>query len=88
MTWKTSFSAAFPPMGAAAAESPGTPATPVTPAELHAFLAERLAAFKVPRFIEIVDTFPLTASEKIAKAELVRSRDDHRTGAWDAEAAS
>lgn len=52
------------------------------PSALHAFMRERLAAFKVPRFIEFVDDFPRTPSERIAKHKL--HRDDPRSGAWDA----
>ncbi|TYK44350.1 AMP-binding protein [Actinomadura decatromicini] len=37
------------------------------PAELIAFVCERLAPFKVPRFLEYVDEFPMTPSERIAK---------------------
>jgi len=54
-------------------------------AEIHAFVVARLARFEVPRYIEFVEALPLTQSEKIAKAELVASRKDHREGAWDAE---
>ncbi len=53
-------------------------------ADLHAFVAERLAPFKVPRYIELVDALPLTQSEKVAKAVLRASREDHVAGAWDA----
>jgi len=56
-------------------------------ADLHAFIAKRLAPFKVPRYIELVDTLPLTQSEKVAKAVLKASREDHVTGAWDASGA-
>jgi fatty-acyl-CoA synthase len=38
--------------------------------EVRAFCRERLAKFKVPRFIKIVDAFPLTASGKIQKFRL------------------
>lgn len=48
-------------------------------------MAARLARFKVPRYIEFVDRLPLTQSERIAKAELIASRADHRIGSWDAE---
>ena len=58
----------------------------IDPAEVHSFVAAKLAPFKVPRYIEAVDTLPLTPSQKIAKAELIDSRADHRVGAWDAEA--
>jgi crotonobetaine/carnitine-CoA ligase len=54
--------------------------------EIHAFVGGRLARFKVPRYIEFVESLPLTHSEKVAKAALVGSRDDHRAGSWDAEA--
>ena len=37
---------------------------------MQAFCRERLARFKVPRFIRIVDAFPLTASGKIQKFRL------------------
>ncbi len=55
------------------------------PGAIRTFVSSRLAPFKVPRYIEFVDAFPLTASEKVAKAELFRSRPDHRAGSWDGE---
>ena len=42
--------------------------------EVQAFCRERLARFKVPRFIRVVEAFPLTASGKIQKFRL---REDH-----------
>ena len=42
----------------------------------------RLASFKVPRFIEFVEEFPMTPSERISKPQL--KRPDSRTGAFDA----
>ncbi|MBI4932728.1 MAG: AMP-binding protein [Actinobacteria bacterium] len=50
------------------------------PSALHQFAADRLAAFKVPRYIEYVDSFPMTSSERIAKHQLVHG------DAWDAVA--
>jgi fatty-acyl-CoA synthase len=44
--------------------------------EVQAFCRERLARFKVPRFIRVVDAFPLTASGKIQKFRL---RDQHES---------
>lgn len=38
---------------------------------LHSFAAAHLAAFKVPRYVEFVDSFPLTSSERVAKHLLV-----------------
>lgn len=54
------------------------------PSELLEFMRERLAAFKLPRYIEYVNAFPLTPSEKIAKSKLLESRADQRQGAYDA----
>jgi acyl-CoA synthetase (AMP-forming)/AMP-acid ligase II len=39
-------------------------------AAVHAYAATRLAQFKVPRYWFIVDEFPLTASERVAKHRL------------------
>ena len=47
---------------------------------------ERLAEYKIPRFIEYVTTFPYTPSQKVAKAKLVAQAGDLRAGAWDAQA--
>jgi fatty-acyl-CoA synthase len=38
--------------------------------EVRAFCRDRLARFKVPKFIRIVESFPLTASGKIQKFRL------------------
>jgi crotonobetaine/carnitine-CoA ligase len=43
----------------------------IDPAQLVAFVAERLASFKAPRYVEIVDAFPLTPSARVAKHLLV-----------------
>ncbi|MGQ2931569.1 MAG: AMP-binding enzyme, partial [Sphingopyxis sp.] len=42
-----------------------------------------LAAFKVPRYYEIVESLPRTPSEKIAKGELIKAKEDLRTGSFD-----
>ncbi len=55
------------------------PGAIVDPAELCAFLAERCAPFMVPDHITIVEAFPMTATEKIAKSQLPRTLD---AGAW------
>lgn len=46
------------------------PGTTVDTDEVQTFCRERLARFKVPRFIRVVDEFPLTASGKIQKFRL------------------
>jgi crotonobetaine/carnitine-CoA ligase len=45
-------------------------------AEVRDFVAERLASFKVPRYIEPVDELPYTPTGRIAKHELSRARTD------------
>lgn len=44
--------------------------------EIRAWAAERLAAFKVPRFIEVVAELPHTPTGRVAKHELSRERTD------------
>ena len=46
------------------------PGTQATPAELAAFCKERMAAYKYPRLIEIVDELPKTLTGKILRREL------------------
>jgi fatty-acyl-CoA synthase len=46
------------------------PGVTINADEVQAFCRERLARFKVPRFIRVVDAFPLTASGKIQKFRL------------------
>lgn len=54
----------------------------VTAAELHAFAAERLARFKVPRFWAFADDLPRTPSARVEKHKLDTGRED----CWDAAA--
>lgn len=58
---------------------------PFDPAEFVAFLSERAPRFMVPRYVEVVDSLPLTPSGRIRKF-LLR---DHTPGprTWDAEPA-
>ncbi len=42
----------------------------ITPDELIAWCREKMANYKVPRYVEIVDGFPLNASGKVLKFEL------------------
>jgi len=51
---------------------PGYSREQVTPEHVARYCAERLAAFKVPRYIEYVREMPRTSSNKIAKQELAR----------------
>jgi crotonobetaine/carnitine-CoA ligase len=45
-------------------------------AQLHAWTAQRLSAFKVPRFWQAVDELPRTATSRVAKHRLPRERTD------------
>jgi acyl-CoA synthetase (AMP-forming)/AMP-acid ligase II len=45
----------------------------LTPEQLRAFLAERLADYKVPRRIEFTDELPRNATGKILKEKLRQS---------------
>ncbi|MFH8568258.1 AMP-binding protein [Streptomyces sp. NPDC017993] len=46
------------------------PADPLTRDELARYCRSRLAHFKVPRYLDIVDAFPMTVSGKVRKIEL------------------
>ncbi|MFJ9153319.1 long-chain fatty acid--CoA ligase [Streptomyces sp. NPDC102270] len=50
---------------------PGRTAGPALGAEISAWAKERMAAYKYPRRVEFVDTFPVGASGKVLKRELV-----------------
>ncbi|WP_237267625.1 class I adenylate-forming enzyme family protein [Sulfitobacter alexandrii] len=54
-----------------------------TIARILSYADGRLAAFKVPRYFEFIETMPRTTSFKVAKAELTKSREDQRLGAFD-----
>ena len=58
----------------------------VEPRELTDLVASKLADFKVPRFVQFVDSFPMTGSGKIQKAVLRDSWVDEASW-WDREAA-
>ena len=58
----------------------------VSEADVVRQVAGELAPFKVPRYVEFVDSFPRTPSERIQRVELAdeeAERDDH---GWDREA--
>ncbi|GLX02735.1 AMP-binding protein [Microtetraspora sp. NBRC 16547] len=47
---------------------PGT--EPLTSAQIKEFCAGRLTHYKIPRYIHVVDTFPMTVTGKIRKVEM------------------
>ncbi|MBU2549986.1 MAG: ATP-dependent acyl-CoA ligase [Proteobacteria bacterium] len=60
------------------------PGQRIDPAELLAFCEERMAYFMVPRYVEFIEAFPKTATERIQKFEL---RKQGVGSAWDREKA-
>lgn len=62
---------------------PGKSPDDAPPAAIFEHCATRLAAFKIPRFIEYRDALPKTPSEKIAKQKLVAEKADLRSGSFD-----
>jgi crotonobetaine/carnitine-CoA ligase len=60
------------------------PGETADPQEIVDFAGTKLAAFKVPRFIEFVNRFNMTPSERIIKRELLKNRKDQIQGAYDA----
>ncbi len=53
------------------------PADPLTLEELRAFCADRLAHYKIPSRLTLLDSFPMTVSGKVRKVEL---RERHTEG--------
>jgi acyl-CoA synthetase (AMP-forming)/AMP-acid ligase II len=49
---------------------PGFSSDQITPSQVIDYCRDKLAAFKLPRYIEYMDEFPHTSSGKIAKQEL------------------
>jgi fatty-acyl-CoA synthase len=45
-------------------------ATPLTAAAVRDFCAGKLAHFKVPRYVHVVDGFPMTVTGKVRKVEM------------------
>jgi fatty-acyl-CoA synthase len=45
-------------------------ATPITPESLRAFCADKLAHYKIPRYVHITDEFPMTVTGKVRKVEM------------------
>jgi fatty-acyl-CoA synthase len=45
-------------------------AEPLTPEALREFCAGRLAHYKVPRYVKVVDAFPMTVTGKVRKVEM------------------
>jgi bile acid-coenzyme A ligase len=53
---------------------PTDPADPISPDEVIAYAKERLAAYKVPKTVEFVDSMPRSAATKVNRGRLVEER--------------
>lgn len=62
---------------------PGYTQEQVSPQAVIDWCSERLARFKVPRYIEYRTDFPRTPTFKVQKAELRKEKPDLRAGSWD-----
>jgi acyl-CoA synthetase (AMP-forming)/AMP-acid ligase II len=54
-----------------------------TPDAILAFCKERLAPFKLPRFVAFRDSFPMTDSSRVEKKKLIAEDPDLRRGSYD-----
>lgn len=61
----------------------GLTAAEVAPERIEAWSRERLAAYKVPRYIEYRQELPRTQSEKVSKPDLLKEKDDLRCDSHD-----
>lgn len=64
---------------------PGVSREAALPEDLIRFCEERLARFKVPRFVRFYDQLPRNASQRVQK-HILRNEADPRTGCYDREA--
>ena len=53
---------------------PADPADPPTADEVIAYAKDRLAAYKVPKTVELVDAMPRSAATKVNRGRLVEAR--------------
>lgn len=63
--------------------APGESPESIPPQEIIAYCLEKIAKFKVPRYIEYVQEFPRSASEKIQKNILTSRKKDLTEGCYD-----
>src|SRR3954471_19758644 len=54
---------------------PADPSAPPTAADVIAFAKERLAPYKVPKTVELVDAIPRSAATKVSRSALVAERE-------------
>lgn len=59
------------------------PGQEITYEEIIEFCQENMAAFKVPRYIELRDSLPKTPSERVQKQKLIQEKEDLTEGCYD-----
>jgi crotonobetaine/carnitine-CoA ligase len=59
------------------------PGEEITCEEITEFCQENMAAFKVPRYIELRDSLPKTPSERVQKQKLIEEKADLTQGCYD-----
>ena len=67
---------------------PGQQADTQTAVSLLDHVRARLARFKVPAYLEFVESFPMTPSARVEKRKLLEPGRDQRTGVFDATAST
>jgi acyl-CoA synthetase (AMP-forming)/AMP-acid ligase II len=65
---------------------PGYRPTAATARDILAYTRRQLAKFKIPAYVEFVDSFATTPSARIQKSQLMRHGADQHTGAFDVAA--
>ena len=59
--------------------------TAVTATDVTMHVARELAAYKVPRYVEFVDSFPRTPSERIQRVQLAEREESRNDHGWNRE---
>lgn len=67
---------------------PGCRPTTATARSILAHTRRELAKFKIPAYLEFVDSFPMTPSARVQKRQLLQPGRDQRSGAFDTAADS
>ena len=62
---------------------PGETSETLPPQEIIDWCAQRLAKFKIPRYIEYINSLPKTTTFKVKKIVLINEKPDLTVGAWD-----
>ncbi len=52
-------------------------AEPLTPRTLREFCRGQLAHYKIPRYVHVVDEFPMTVTGKVRKVQMREAADRH-----------